>query len=647
MPPAASTSTSSEPRLSVSADGALIAHVEDFHIALLDGESLTGVGEIGIDPDAEGCDVALCGEPLRLVVLSRYASNARLHVIDPVGSTGPTAVGELALRAPMRLAAASGDHVWLQGGGGATLVDVAHRELVLSPLALRAPVSAVGAHVSGRFVVSTGGLIEEWDAENRAPARRFRLARPLPAQFVGGGARQVWKIPADGDRVDIVPLVNVGQPTRIELPEPPVRVAADASHEAIVILGARTGTAYLIDLTGKTPPAPIEGADGTDLAWLGPNQAIVVASVGSAVEVVPVSAAARASMASERAAAPAVVKPTAAPRASMLTPASGATAVPVSVSATKPGSPPAPVAAAVPAPAAVAAAVPAPAPAPATASAAVSARAPRTVMTAAPAAASRTIAAGRAPTTTSRAAAPPPPPARKPAEPAEAADEWFTPPAPPTWRDQLATWAQAVLAGTRADAPTISGGPAALIAERLGLAGDLAEALWFVYGAHLAGVDGVGALDLTQIIGRRWDEALGQGRLAAAGALRWRRSRIRLRREVRAALDEAPPIAGAWIESAAASPAHPVAVIADDDVDPFAIALWLAPQLGPLLVDGARPRPHERVVLEARVRGGLAVLRWPPADLAEVAAPLALLIVADDEAARVAQAPVVATWPAR
>ena len=94
---------------------------------------------------------------MRLVVLARYASGTRLHVIDP---QGPTAVGELTLRAPMRLVAASGDHVWLQGGAGATLVDVASRELVLSPLALRAPVSAVGAHTPGRFVVSTGGMIE-------------------------------------------------------------------------------------------------------------------------------------------------------------------------------------------------------------------------------------------------------------------------------------------------------------------------------------------------------------------------------------------------------------------------------------------------------------------------------------------------------
>lgn len=146
------------PRVAVAPDGSLIAHVEVDRILLIDGDLLTVTGEVGIDPEAEGCDIALCGDPLRLVVLARYASNARLHVIDP---KGPAAVGDLTLRSTMRLAASSGDHVWLIGPGGSTVVDVVVRELIPSPLALRAPVSAVGSFSIGRFVASTGGLIEE------------------------------------------------------------------------------------------------------------------------------------------------------------------------------------------------------------------------------------------------------------------------------------------------------------------------------------------------------------------------------------------------------------------------------------------------------------------------------------------------------
>jgi hypothetical protein len=627
MPPAASSSTSSDPRLSVSADGALIAHVEDDRIALLDGESLTVSGEIGIDPEAEGCDVVLCGDPLRLVVLSRYPSGGRLHVIDPAG---PTAVGELALRTPMRLAAASGDHIWLQAAAGSSLVDVVHKDLVLSPLALRAPVNAVGAFVSGRFVVSTGGMIEEWDGENRAPARRFRLARPTAAQVVGGGARQVWMVPIDGDRIDVVPLINVGQQTRIELPEPVARIAADASHESLIALGARTGTAYLIDLSGKTPPAPIDGVSGTDVVWLGPNPSVVVVSPGQDIEVIPVSGRTRTGLPLDRAGAP-PVRLAAPPRSSMLTAPSGAVVGAPASAPTGSG------AIRVPTPAATAGAR-AGSGAVTMASTARGAATGRGAPAAVPApdgSIADKLVAWRE---RIRTAAPRPAPAPS--------TGWFTPPAPPSWRDHLARWAQSVISGTRADPPTIGEGPAALVAERLGLSGELAEALWLVYGAHLAGVDGVSAVDLIQVIDRRWDEALGQGRLAASGALRWRRSRIGLRRVVVAALDEAPPVTGAWIESVAEPPDQIVAVVAAGDVDLAALARWIAPEIGPLLV-GGEAHPVEQQVLEAKVRGGLAVLRWPPLGARGATPPTALLVVADEAAARTAGAPVLATWPPR
>src|SRR5689334_21740181 len=91
-----------EPRVAVAADGSLIAHVEPDRIQLLEPSKLEVFAEIGIDPEAEGSDVVLCGEPLRLVVLSRYPSGARLNAIDP---RGPTAVGELAVRGPQRMVA--------------------------------------------------------------------------------------------------------------------------------------------------------------------------------------------------------------------------------------------------------------------------------------------------------------------------------------------------------------------------------------------------------------------------------------------------------------------------------------------------------------------------------------------------------------
>lgn len=558
-------------RLSVSPDGALIALVAPDHVALLDSEALTVTSEIGVDPDAEGSDAVLCGDPLRLVVLSRYGSSARLHVIDPVG---PVEVAELALRSPMRLVAASGAHVWLLGPGGSTAVDVTGRELLPSPLPLRAAVSAVGAFGDGRFLASTGGVLEEWNPSTRAPARRFRLSRPLQAQFVGGGARQAWLVPAEGDRVEVVPLVNHGQPGRIDLPEPVARVAPDPGHENLVAIGARSGAVYLVDLTGKKPPAPIDAARGTDVAWLGPHPSIVLASPSSelGVEIVPLVGRGRGTGGEPAPMPPARSVPVARPVA----PASSA-------------------------------------PASSTA---------RMIGGAGPAAAS----GGRRDRSAKRGII----------------SEWDTEPASSGWRDRVASWAQSVMAGSRSQAPELTEGPAVSVAERLGIGGELAEALWLVYGAHLNGIDGVSAIDLTQVIDRRWAEVLGHGHLAASGALRWRKSRIHLWPEVRAVLDEAPP-PGAWIASEAAPPDDAVAVIARD-ADLVAVARWLAPQVGPLLVPGERPRTAARRALAARARGGLAVLRWPAADH-RGSAPAALLVVADEAAARAAGAPVIATWP--
>ena len=102
------------------------------------------------------------------------------------------------------------------------------------------------------------------------------------------------------------------------------------------------------------------------------------------------------------------------------------------------------------------------------------------------------------------------------------------------------------------------------------------------------------------------------------------------------------------IDSAAEAPGGAVAVIAGADSDLSALAVWIAPQVGPLLVAEERvssARRLARVVLAARVRGALPVVRWPPPHATTAPPPVALLIVVDEDAARAAQAPVIATWP--
>ena len=50
------------------------------------------------------------------------------------------------------------------------LVETVRKELVLWPLPLRTPVHGAGTFAGSRFVVSTAGMLEEWDPITRAPA---------------------------------------------------------------------------------------------------------------------------------------------------------------------------------------------------------------------------------------------------------------------------------------------------------------------------------------------------------------------------------------------------------------------------------------------------------------------------------------------
>lgn len=558
----------------VSPDGAWIALVGAEQIELVDAALLTGAGQIGIDAAAEGVDVALIGDPLRLVVVARYDGSARLHVIDP---RGPTAIGELALRSSLRMIGASGDHVWLTGPSGSVVVDVVQKDLATWPLALRTPVSAAGAFSGGRFVVSTGGAIEEWDPETRAPVRRLRVAKPITASHIGGGARQVWLVqPSSPDSIELAPLINQGQPLRFKLPEPVGRIAADPSSENLIVIGADSRAAYAVDLSGRAPVTQIEGLTADDAAWIAGTGAIAVAVAGAGIEVIPVVGRVRPARALER-------------------------------SSTEP--PPSPHELPIEAPLAE-----------------VVAEAPPDANVAERLSAWREKMRATAPREMSPSG-------------------WLAPVEPPaTWRDHLASWTRSILSGTRADPPVLGDGLLADVAARAGLDGELAIALWLLYGAHLCGLDGVAPVELAGVLRRRWSEALGTGALASSGVARWRGSRAYLARPITDALDERPPRFGTAIGDGEPSAAALVAIVAPSGADLAAIARWAAPQIGPLFV--ATPRGATKLdafLLEARVRGALPVMAWPRADVALPSA--ALLVVTDEAIARAALAPVLARWP--
>ncbi|MBK9035010.1 MAG: hypothetical protein IPL61_27730 [Myxococcales bacterium] len=553
-------------RLLISPDGSVLARVAGDHIDLINATTLVADSEVGIDPGASECDVALLAAPVRLVVVARHDGTTRVHTVDP---HGPTAVGELTVRAVMYLAAGSGDHLWLTGPTGSAVVNVARKDLAMWPLPLRTPIHCAGAFSGGRFVASTAGLIEEWDPISRAPVRRFRLNKPAPLRFVGGGTRQVWMVPAtEGPRVEVIPLVNHGQPARVELPEPAARVVADGASETLLIIGA-SGAAWTLDLSGRSPLTPLDLVldDG---CWLPSGKGVVVAVRGGGLEVVPLAG-----------------------RADVVDAPPVATSRAVRLDA----------------------AVPVPVVDAVTASGNVADR----------------LTAWRERV---RAAAPR----------AEASGAtWVAPIAPPSWRDHVAAWTRSVMSGTGGEPPTLADCPLAEVGRRFALPDDLAVALTLLYGAHLCGHDGVAAVELAGVVRSRWDEALGRGTLAALGVARWRRGRVRLRRALADALDELPPRLGTVVDSEATPPTSALAIVADDDVDLLELGTWLAPQLGPLLVpnDRGRARPA-RYLVEARARGA-----WPfiiAADPADPIPPAAIVLVPDDDTARLLGVPIIARW---
>lgn len=210
------------------------------------------------------------------------------------------------------------------------------------------------------------------------------------------------------------------------------------------------------------------------------------------------------------------------------------------------------------------------------------------------------------------------------------------------WRDAVAGWARRALAGARGEPPLLAAGPLYDVGGRLGIAAEDAPFLWLVYGARLCGLDGVAPADLVGMTPRRWDEALGRGKLAATGAFRWRRTRVHLSSEIQAALDELPPLCGTAVASAVVAE-RSVAVVAPAQVELAALGRWAAPQLGPLLVPNARGlRAPARFVLEARARGLVPVIAWHRVrQLPDIAS----LVVLDDPAlAETLNLPVAATY---
>jgi len=585
------------------------------------------VSEIGVDRAGE-IEVGWVGAPARLLVLSRRDTHTTAHLLDP---HGPESIAEIQLASAVALYSTVGAHALVIGAQGAAILTAGESHLTPYQFPARAKPTVAGA-AANQFVVAIPGTIEEWDPQARVPKRRLRLPRPTTLTAVGGSERVVWMIAQqDPTRIDVLPLINRGQPKTHELPEPIAAIAGHPRSDLLACIGADTGRAYAIDLDGRTRLRSLTfpGIDRVEAIGLvvGRTTGVVAAQRDRPIAFVPLEAR------DPHVAQSAIVVPTrideplSGPVAEPPPPRKSALGDLVEVAmniASKVTAPPPPPPAVPSTRVDFASADAVPAPSSTTSKtaknlaarfAAVRERREMALAESASQAAPPTATTNPAPaTSTMRAIA-------------------FDLQPRASWRDDCVAWARDIIEprseATRdaAPLPPPAAPPIDELAARFELSLAIVPALALVYGAHLAGHDGVAPADIARVLDRRWDEALGRGELAASGIATYERSRVRFAPAVQRILDELPPATGTLVGTPNVIALLGACVIVERGgaVD---IATNHASRAGGAILVGHDDRTSAEVCFEARAIGAAAML---PASKFDGDASAAVIYVADDE----------------
>lgn len=667
------------PFITVAGDGTLAAIRETTRVAIVDLPSGSAFAELGLAADAQATEVAWVGTPPRLMVLARYSGHTTVHLVDPFG---PRTISEMRLEAPMKLYASVGTHALVIGSLGTAILSASDRGITLHQFPARArPVSAGAAGT--QFVVALAGAIEEWDPQNRMPKRRFKLPRPAVIHHVGGSDRVVWMITNESPtRIEVIPLVNRGQPKAHELPEPIASVSSHPRSDLLAVVGATSGRIWIVDLDGRMGLRMIgpEGIDRAEAAALviGRTTGVLAAQTDRPIHVVPLErdsdvpvdiptdvSASIGPVPPQHGSRPNVVPredPPEAPQAEdtkpdrVETPPSTATAhhAPAKVGRLAAAHvPPSSASEAAP-PYIKAPAVPPrdAAPAPLERASSLFAKISGAVRDLTGTSTSENPLASwrdRARNERARTAEPPP-------------SLWDD--ALPAWREEAVAWARANLAvaatldpttGTYeaiGEAPTST--PFGAIIARYELSPQLQPVIAFLYGAHLAGHDGVAPADVARLLGGRWDEALGRGELAAQHAVETRDSlsariaetrdslasvagalvrdaRVRLAAPIIRALDELPPSTGQLVGTpGAVTLLGPCAIVS---AGPLAIiAEACLSSIGGAILAGHAGVDPVALVAEARAYGAVPMWGVDAKVLARVPTDQPIILVVDDDA---------------
>jgi hypothetical protein len=281
-------SPTEQPRVAVAGDGTLAAIHEASRVTILEVPSGAAFAEIGVDPEALASEVAWVGTPPRMLVLARYATHSTVHLLDPYG---PRSIAEIRLESPMRLFASVGAAALVVGSHSSAVLAASEAHLMRYQFPSRNIPVAAGA-AAGLFVVALTGSIEEWDPQSRMPKRRLRLLRAAAITAVGGSERMVWMTTQlEPARIDVIPMVNRGQPRAHELSEPIASIAGHPRSDLVACIGAETGRVYVVDLDGRHRlrilPPDGDGRFESAALVLGRMTGVLAAQAGRAVMIAP------------------------------------------------------------------------------------------------------------------------------------------------------------------------------------------------------------------------------------------------------------------------------------------------------------------------------------------------------------------------
>ena len=174
-------------------------------------------------------------------------SGAVARVVDPKIAS---IVAERTFDAPVRLHACAGAHALVSCAQRLLVVNaqLESREVKLLPVPERANV------VHESFVIAVDNTLREIEPMSAEWKRTWQVS----AATFGGNARSLWyTTDADRDRLGVVRIVMLDQPTEHVFPERLVAVTGHPTVDLVASIG-ESGRVYLLDLTSSRPPVALD-----------------------------------------------------------------------------------------------------------------------------------------------------------------------------------------------------------------------------------------------------------------------------------------------------------------------------------------------------------------------------------------------------